>query len=1258
MGQCKARKPKQERRNDKGVSQLGVLAHWYDSFDPDLLWATLFAAAASPSARHRATSVGLALAAALRAAPGPEPKVPELLPPVQDLVDHAAKAVGVGILQEDYVAADPTQIAVVRVGDELLRFLPGLTERPIADLSRALRLAEALDDRLVRRRQFGIFNLVRVTLRYVDFCVQALSSSWQPAPDVQLGDAIELPKAELAAARAFIAIDPVEALELDDADLRALEWMTSPASSAKFDRDSPTSPFGRALRYRGSSSEQPDRWLPPTFVPEILAHAITELVESLERDKHARKALRDSCLEEARRALWRFSDALIESPPASPDVEPLTGNRIQWLVPVNQSTFLAVSMILTTDMPRSGPSSIACVQLAEQIRNQNAPVVARMAGGGQVRLRPDAEIVPLVVIAGTGHCSVLQTSGQATLALEDLTWIAETATEDDDLFRFARDLSAPDFPHTFGWEAINYWEPWRTNGKSFFKGGIVPASIFFEPHAGQAEWDRAVNLSDLEVALHGVGLPALRHTQRAEMTEDHSASVAVLREQGEYNPRTGVHHAPACVGWSLALTTPPIAIVRSDPDWETEEEHRFLFDVAGGLVFGFGSIKESWERAHQCLDVPGYRLNLAIVEDVDDEQTSPVVSVPPSSTPVASAPCVISWNFRIERFVQIADRNALAPNELTAIPLRKLLEAGGVEGSMAEEIAEEWSTDRPFLIFETKRSLTSLHHLPSPWRLDPSDESAATASFARRLHAANVQPGEYRGRHANDLVKEHLAPAALKELVERISAHDPQAVIFTGMEQLNRVSDDIMRQQEDLSRVATHLLTEWDPVERMAELAAETLRLRQCNEIIVEAALRGAQGSGSRQPITIQHWSALLAAADAYRTVTTLSERLHHRVAPAVIDISTAYELTFVNDEAPDTDAWVLNGDALNLAAADIRLGRSNDSTSPGLASPPDDVDDALLEAYGATSLDLFLVLTALIQWDSFEEERSVAFVPDEEVRKWVGQAAGDTYTKRRERLYQAIQMLTSTPEQLSSGDWAPWQTRTRRHRLLVQPLVRYRDAGLLISPQYLLTTLSVYATYLAQGILPWTGDVPNRLEKALADRRKGRNLDFERTLQHELEQRGFHTIARIKPGDHSRLGVPAVTTEIDLVCGRPGEPDIWLIEAKDPAAVHGFAETARQMRAFFRDSESKGRLKPCYATQLARKEAELKPYVEAVADALGIGQASDSRPHILRTLFVTRNLTPAGFVAERYEVRAASDFLALVGAESANVQSANVGRK
>ena len=120
MGRSKARKPKRTHTKPS-VPTRDELAQIYGRFNPDRLWATLFAAASSPAARHRATSVGVALAASLRASSITNGNSGEPLPDIQELVDAAAESKGIGVMHEDYISTDPTNVATVRVGDELLR---------------------------------------------------------------------------------------------------------------------------------------------------------------------------------------------------------------------------------------------------------------------------------------------------------------------------------------------------------------------------------------------------------------------------------------------------------------------------------------------------------------------------------------------------------------------------------------------------------------------------------------------------------------------------------------------------------------------------------------------------------------------------------------------------------------------------------------------------------------------------------------------------------------------------------------------------------------------------------------------------------------------------------------------------------------------------------------------------------------------------------------------------------------------------------
>ncbi|WP_223587319.1 hypothetical protein [Microbacterium sp. OVT16B] len=1221
-----------------------ALEQAFSAYDPDELWTLIFAAATSPGNRHRSVTLGSSFAAALRASAAPASDEYQSLPSIQALSDLVATTYGIGPAREDFIPTDPTRTAFLAVGSESLRAVPGLTERPVADLTRALRMAEAVDDRLRRRFRFGIANVVNLAMRYGDLCVRHLADAWVAVPDLELSDEVSLPGAEYEATRDFLNMDPVDHIELDEADKRALEWMTNSAGGAAFDIESPSSPFGRFLRFGDSAGGF--RWVPPLFVPEIMAHAVQELISALDRDGHARRALRSSCLNQIRQALWRFSDTLIEAPPSSEGVDsPLRGIDVQWLVPVNPSTCIAVSVIYVPDLGSTPPPRIGSVDLAKQIRSQSDPVSVRMAGGRQGTIKPGTEVIPLTVFAAAGHIAVSQAVGEANLALEDLTWIAGTATSDDDLYAFTRDLSAPDFPESFGWEAINYWEPWKANGKSFFKGGVIPTAVYFEAHAGEAEWDRAVELSDLEVALHRVGLPPIRDLRAAEVAPGPVANVAMIAGDSKYEATRGVATAPGVDGWSLALTEPPVAVARASVEKLSADHRRFIFDLCGGLIYGFASLGDRWRSAHQTNDVPGYVLYLHTSETASDESTSVVTAYLDPVARAVDEPVNVLWRIDVERFADSANGDPHAANLLTVDAVFDLLRAGGMDIEVAAALRDQWRTAKPFLILEMKQSRTTLNHLPDPWRLRPSDESRMIAALGRRLHDAGVEPGEYRADDANRLIREHLAPLALETLMEGIKRHDVSEVVLTGMEQLARVMDSAIHQQDDLSRVAANLSTEWDPLTRTAELSAETLQLRQCNEIVVEAALRILDASAEAKPITPQAWSGLLAAADAYLTATTLSERMYHQIAPAVINLSPMYELAVDDDSHPDVSAWGLRNDELSRAVASVRLYGTQDDDSLQQTNEGDDVEGAFQQAWGATSQDMLSTLAALAKWETFEPGRTTAHVTVAEATAWVCDALGRGADELQStRVEAAIGMLTSTAVHMQAVDWKPWQTRTRRHRLLVQPLVQDSDGRLIVSPQYLLTSVQVYYRHLLQGVLPWAGDVPQPVSNALADRRARRNIRFERILQTQLEELGYITIARVKPNDHARLGVPTLTTEVDLVCGRPGDSTIWLIEAKDPASVHGFAETARQLRTFFRDKVGDRGTKPCYTTQLARKENELAPHVASIATRLGLGDPPDGEQFHLSTLFVTRNVTPASYVDERYQVETATEFLAARG--------------
>lgn len=103
----------------------------------------------------------------------------------------------IGVMQ-DFTPSDPRDRIVVRLPNHLVRLFPGSVERPVADVERALLVASAIDDLITQRMGFGIEDYLTVVLRYVDWCLVAMSPTWPEARDEESG---ELTQREVDGAR-------------------------------------------------------------------------------------------------------------------------------------------------------------------------------------------------------------------------------------------------------------------------------------------------------------------------------------------------------------------------------------------------------------------------------------------------------------------------------------------------------------------------------------------------------------------------------------------------------------------------------------------------------------------------------------------------------------------------------------------------------------------------------------------------------------------------------------------------------------------------------------------------------------------------------------------------------------------------------------------------------------------------------------------------------------------------------------------------
>lgn len=342
-----------------------------------------------------------------------------------------------------------------------------------------------------------------------------------------------------------------------------------------------------------------DYWLPVSFVPIVLVNAVAELMNSLERDSTAREAIRVSFAATVMNSLWKFTKSLHGVASQSVGKTPLIGNSIQWMMQMTPDTFIAVSLVLRDDIGASNPDNFACGVLKKQVSELKEGQSVTVSIGGRYRatIRKGASIIPLVIFAGNSHLIVPQLYGHVCLALEDLTWIAETAEDPQDFLRFSRDLAADDFPDAIGLEAINYWETWRSNGKTFWRGAITPSLLGLENHLGRAEWERAVEHSDTEEALVALDLPALRTAVHVQRHSNGSTEI-IFQGENSYDPSNGVHMASPYGAFLLTATQPPVTITTYLPDWPEEDETRLLHSFGEGLYYAFTALGKAWTSGH------------------------------------------------------------------------------------------------------------------------------------------------------------------------------------------------------------------------------------------------------------------------------------------------------------------------------------------------------------------------------------------------------------------------------------------------------------------------------------------------------------------------------------------------------------------------------------------------------------------------------------------------------------------------------------
>lgn len=1248
-------------KQKRGKTAPVTVSRRLSSRDRDSLLQVLTAAASGPGLRRRWTSIAYLLNSALRSArPGRRAVGPAELTGLLDGAVHEEPRIP---MREDFLPKDPRDVVLARVGSDTVRLFPGMVERPVADVARWEMVAQAADSVLVPALGFGIRHYVELALRRADHAISLMVPSWPgggPSDNDLSSDVLALTKQEFAAAGSLLAAPLPPGLQGSASMRAATAWATAPRpNTLPFDLTHPASTFGRYLAVdlttAGTSASK--FWLPLAYIPEITGFGVSQLAIRAAEDPAVVTRFAQLAADRVRRALRRFvgEDDVVGAPDLTDGPRVSSDDVVQWLAYYGPRRVIAVQVVAVLD-PSSSDTQLsqrAAVQAADSAaRHPDWPIVIKMPEG-HVTVAAGTEIVPLLVLAGAGHVVAPQQPGLPAMSLDDLEWAASTAEHDIDLLLFLRELAAQNRPRMFAWEAINIWEWWRQDRKTLRRGAVTPTAMMFEPHAGDAEWDRSSERADLERALAAVGLPPLHDWDAVEDPDTGPPTVYRLYPTlATGDPqRTGEGAAETVpTGWTMHTGEVPVAIRCLRPEGMTPAGE-LVYKLAGAIAFGLDQIRDTWVAAHAGTDVRAYRIDMSLRPEAEAGDAL-VLAAGPAPHGDGLVTCHLTVD--AEPFAQHLDHDAEAGREALARMMQQAVEAAGAGSAAARQIRDAWSAASPTLVIEIDGSAAAIGELPQPWPLSTALRSAADYEVARAIKATGTRPGTYRGSQANDLDRTVLAPTALGQLTTLLRRHPAEQLLLVGMRQLARVVSAKLRTTPELRR-ARQMTLNWDPEAKFQTEEARLLTLRMCCETAVEATLR-EQPMGT-DPVDKLAWMEIIAAAVTYLEATARSEAVYHQVSPTALTISDTYEVSATLDDDPPADpadpadpagqagvkVYQFDVDAFRAARASELLNGTVDAATAeeeeGEADTPGvdpDLDAAMQSGYGATLTDLLTTLMQLAQWPQDPGGASVAREDRENVLQYLSESApwaGDENALSRCRT--ALDLLTSTTTAFQAIDWKPWQVRSRHRRVLIQPVVQTPDGMLLIAPHLCHTSAQIYLNHLVQGQLPWSQPTPpDKISTALGAYRNRRNTRLESEVAAMLRQAGYNVLERVKKP--KPLGVPSLSGEIDILAGCANSRTVWLLEIKDPAELYAVPEIRRHLDNFYLDRGKK----PCYATQLGRKYDDLKSHAQQVADALKLPAAAPGEAYEIAPMFVTRHPVPAAYVGGPYPFTTVTNLL------------------
>lgn len=487
-----------------------------------------------------------------------------------------------------------------------------------------------------------------------------------------------------------------------------------------------------------------------------------------------------------------------------------------------------------------------------------------------------------------------------------------------------------------------------------------------------------------------------------------------------------------------------------------------------------------------------------------------------------------------------------------------------------------------------------------------SDRSEIQRMIAEFLTNESVTPGKYHDQRAKEIINKTYEFLKMK-ITEQLANYDHTKLIPFILDIQGELIKERMltrtQAQNDLKEIK-----EYDAVERYTkanqEISILDVTLRYLTELIIQQAPTG------NKILTLENWSYIQALAEAISYATLISDHLHYGLAKYQVNLSNSYlfSIESLTSSIPD---YLTNFDRMFVKGEKIVESPKSD-----LQDFYNSINSPFEDEFKVSFEDFFNVI---IQCLVFLNERHVSTITISE-DELVSFIKSKLNRLDKNKIISALYIVTFTGNSLNGIEVFPADTRKRKDRLIVKPLVVFsRDGKKIYTINSWLTDNSIgrWFAEIRNGYLPYNDNFIKKdgyLIGALIKQREQSNKDHENEIKNLIQPIVQFSDFNIKDNQKcfTGLGEPS-PGEIDGLALFTKQREILLIEAKDLKMNYSPRDISNQMKDFI--DPDKG-----YIVKLLKKKTYVTKYLSKILEYYGI--KDDASLWVVKTMFVTSNVT------------------------------------